>query len=201
MAVIGRIGESVEHLETDEVQVAELVVVALDAACNHVLRGVVNQATLEGLVIDMLHFEHDAVLALVECHDVRGDAFRESVREEGIHEGEVFDAVAAVELEHRVEEIHGDRFVFASPEEQLEDVVVVDIDVVVNFSVLCDAGGDAPPDLVRFRNVPEHFCVLFLVHKEPFAAMRPNLRMRGHRAAAVERQSLHLTANANSANR
>ena len=195
MAVIGGVGESVEHLEADEVQVAEIVVVALDAACNHVLRGVVNQATLESVVIDMLHFEHDAVLTLIQSHDVRGDAFCERVREGGIHEGEVFDAVAAVELEHRIEQIDGERLVFGSPEEQLEDVIVVDVDIVVNFSVLCNAGGDAAPDLVRFRNVPEHFCVLFLVHKEPFAAMRRDLCMRVHDAIAQcrMRQPRHAT--------
>ncbi len=36
MAVVGGIGESVEHLETDEVQVAEIVVVALDCACGDI---------------------------------------------------------------------------------------------------------------------------------------------------------------------
>ncbi len=171
MAVIGRIGVPVEHLEADKVQVAEVIVIALDAACNHVLRGVVNQAALERVVIDMLHFEHDAVLTLIQCHDVRSDAFRERVREGWVNESEVFDAVAAVELEHRVEQIDGERLVFASPEKQLKDVVVVDIDIIVNFSVLCNAGVDTASGLARFRNVLEHFCVLFLVHKEPFAAM------------------------------
>ena len=171
MAVIRRIGVPVEHLEADKVQVAEVLVIALDAACNHMLRGVVNKAALEGVVIDTLHFEHDAVLTLIQCHYIRGDAFCERVREGGINEGEVFDAVATVEFEHRVEEINGNGFVFRSPEKQLKDVVVVDIDIIVNFSVLCNAGGDAASDLARFRNVLEHFCVLFLVHKEPFAAM------------------------------
>ncbi len=102
---------------------------------------------------------------------IRGDAFCERVREGGINEGEVFDAVATVEFERRVEQIDDERLVFASPEKQLKDVVVVDIDIIVNFSVLCNAGGDTASGLARFRNVLEHFCVLFLVHKEPFAAM------------------------------
>ncbi len=154
VAVVGGFGGTVEHLEADEVQVAEVVAVALDAACDHVLRGVVNQAAPESGVVDMLHFEHDAVLALVLGHDVRDDVFRERVRDGGIFEGDVVDAVEAVELEHRVKEIHSNRFVFGNPEKQLKDVVVVDIDVIVIFSVLCDAGGDITPRPCSFRKYP-----------------------------------------------
>ena len=181
MAVVGGIGETVEHLEADEVQVAELVAVALDATCNDVLRGVVNQAALERVVIDMLHFEHDAVPVLIVNHDVRDDVFCKRVREGGIHEGNLIDAVGTVELEHSVEEIHCNRFVFGSPEKQLEDAVVVDIDVIVNFLVLCDAGGDVTPGLVRFGDVLEHFCILFSVHKESFAAWAARLEYVGTR--------------------
>ena len=185
MAVIGRFGVSIEHLETDEVQVAKIVVVALDAACNHVLRGVVNQPALESVVIDMLNFKHDTILTLVERHDIRGDALAKRVREGGIHEGDVFDAVGAVELEHRVEEIDSDRFVFRSPEKQLEDVVVVDIDVIVNFSILRNAGGDIASCPVRFGNVLEHFCILFSVHKEPFAATGGTVSAYGNTARSA----------------
>ena len=127
----------------------------------------------------MLHFEHDAVLALVLGHDVRDDVFRERVRDGGIFEGDVVDAVEAVELEHRVKpfgklrDLHFTDLVTYQRLLSLskhKDVVVVDIDVIVIFSVLCDAGGDITPGLFRFRDVLEHLCILFSVHEGPFAA-------------------------------
>jgi hypothetical protein len=76
-----------------------------------------------------------------------------------------------------------------------EDVVVVDIDITVNFSLLLDAGGDIAPGLARFRNVLEHFCVLIPIHKATFAAMRRVLSMRVHDAIAQSRmrQPRHAT--------
>jgi hypothetical protein len=98
----------------------------------------------------------------------------------------LIDAVGTVELEHSVEEIHCNRFVFGSPEKQLEDAVVVDIDVIVNFLVLCDASGDITPGLVRFGDVLEHFCILFSVHKESFAAWGHDWSMWEHDAIAIK---------------
>ena len=92
----------------------------------------------------------------------------------------MFDAVGAVELEHCVEpfgklrDLHFTDLVTYQRLLSLskhEDVVVVDINVIVNFSILRNASGDVAPVLASFGNVLEHFRILFPIHKESFAVL------------------------------
>ena len=157
--------ETDEHLEADQVQVLQVVGTPPRKACDRVLRGVVHQAAVERLVLDVLDLQHDAVRALVLGHDIRDGALGERPGKFLVHEGEVLDAVAPVKVERRVEEVYRDRLVLGNPEEHLDDRVVVDVDVLVALAVFCDACGNIASLLMGCADVLEHTCVLFLVHK------------------------------------
>ena len=101
--VIRRLGETIEHLETDEVQILQSVAFSFDTACNGVLCRIKNQACVVRIVFDMLYFEHNPVETLVGCHDVRGDAFTECVGQSGVDVGEVVDAIASDESKNCIQ--------------------------------------------------------------------------------------------------
>ena len=170
MPVVARFGKPVEHLEANEVQVAQVVVVALAAGRDRMLGRVEDEPVGEGIILHMLHFQNDTVLVSVVHHDIRGDFLAESAGHCGIREGEMVDTVAPVKVEDGIEKIYGNPLVFGIAEEKLEDGVVVDVDIRVLLAVLRDAGGNVATLPVGFVDVGKHGRVLFFGHFYSFCA-------------------------------
>ena len=166
MPVIVRFGEPVEHLETHEVQVAQVVVVALSAARDRMLCSIEDEPVGECPIVHMLDFEYDTVLVPVMHHDVRRDFLAERARHSRVFKGDVVDAVASVEIEDGVEEVYRNPFVFWIAEEHLEGGIVVDVYVLVFFAVFRNAGRNVSAILVCLVDFGKHGCILFFCHRD-----------------------------------
>ena len=180
MPVIAGLRETVKHLKADEIQVAKPVIIPLDTTCDCMFSCIKNQAAIIRFVFDMLNFEHDAFLTLVERHDIRGDALANRFRESRVHERDSFNAITAIKLQHCIEKIYRNRLVFRISEKNLKNIVVINVHVFIAFIVLRDTSGNVTSVLVSFADILKHFCILRFIHKSSFAAFgRLDMRVRG----------------------
>ena len=68
--VVAGFQETVEHLKADKVQAPECVPLPMNEICDCMLCCVKYQPVVEGFVLDVLNFEHDAVQVLVFRYDI-----------------------------------------------------------------------------------------------------------------------------------
>ena len=115
----------------------------------------------------MLNFQNDAFKTLVFCNNIRGCRFAESAIYGWVYEGEVVDAVSSIQLENCVQKVCCHFHVFGISENYLENRVVVNIGVLVFFTVFHNALMSVASLLMCFADVFEHCCVLFFIHRTP----------------------------------
>ena len=190
MPVIARFRKTIEHLKTDYIQVAKLVVISFNTTCNCMFCSIKNQSAIEGVMFNMLNFENDAVLTLIKRHYIRGNTLAKCFRERRIHKSDFLDAVSAVKLKRSIEKIHGNRFIFRCSEKQFENIVVIDIYIFVESVVFRDTSRDITPALVCFADIFKHFRILRFVHKKVLYTIRC-AKKRMKRLYCVKEHSSH----------
>ena len=136
----------------------------MSLACHGAFCDVVDEPVVVGVALYMLDFHHDALKVLALYNHVRDDRLAQGSFHCGVHEGELVDAVAAIQLEYGVQEVRRDVHVFGVAEDLLEDGVVVYVDELVPLAVFCDTGGGVSSALMCFVDIAEHFRVLFFGH-------------------------------------
>ena len=171
MTVILGIRETIEHLQTDEVQVPQPVAISTRLTCNSVLRRIKHQTITICFVFNMLHFQNNTFQTLIFGHNIRGCCLDKGPIYCRIHKSEVVNAISAIQLENGIQKTCRHPHVFWISKQHFENGIVVDIDVFIFFTILHNALVDIASDLMDFADGAEHFRVLFPVHKTSFVEL------------------------------
>ena len=96
MPIILGIRESIEHLQTDKVQVTQPVAIASWLTCNSMLCRIKHQPIAESFIFDMLNFQNNAFQMPVFNNNIRSDSLDKSSIYRRVYKSEIVDAIIPI---------------------------------------------------------------------------------------------------------